>query len=483
MNKTKIFAAIVTVVSLFAASCTKTSTNNPPAAEKVVTGTLTGNITWSKDTIYKLSGFVRVGSDDGTTIDNAAGAKGVLTIEPGTVIIGEKSSKATLIIQRGSKIIANGTASEPIVFTSEKSEGSKNAGDWGGLVICGLAPINIAGGHAELEGGYGGFFGGNDPADNSGSLKYVRVEYAGIPINPNQEINSFTFGAVGSGTTLSYLQSSYGGDDSFEWFGGTVNADHLIAYRGVDDDFDTDNGFSGHVQFALGIRDKNIADFGTGGASNGFESDNDANSSDNTPYTTAEFSNVTLVGPKKDTSTAIATPFKNGALLRRNTREKIFNTVIIGYPNGISIDGLKTIANAQGGALQIKNTVIAGTTGTNGNGYFVLGTVNSPDVTPATVPATNTWTSGTWATTKDWYLDGFSNTIVPRWDNLGIDASVFEAGVTPTLTLAGTSSLLTGASFTGLSSAFTAVAYQGAFGTTDWTTSWSEWNPQIKKYK
>ena len=475
MNKTKIFAAIVTMISLFAAGCTKTETKTTTTNKslKVVSGTLTGNVTWSKDTIYQLSGFVRVGSDDGTTIDNAGGAKATLTIEAGTLIVGDKASKASLIIQRGSKLYAVGTAAAPIVFTSSKAEGTKASGDWGGLVICGLAPINIAGGHAELEGGYGGYFGGNDPTDNSGTLQYVRVEYAGIPINPNQEINSFTFGGVGNGTTLSYLQASYGGDDSFEWFGGTVNADHLIAYRGVDDDFDTDNGFSGHVQFGLGIRDKNIADFGPSGASNGFESDNDANSSVNSPYTAAEFSNITLVGPKKDTATAIATPFKNGAFLRRKKKKKIFNTVIIGYPNAISIDGLTTVANAQDASLQIRNSVIGGTTGTNGNGYFVLGDVTTPSA----------WVSLTWPTVKDWYLDAsFGNSISSRWDALGIDGSIFDAGVTPTLTLSGSSSLLTGASFVGLSSAFTTVAYKGAFGSTDWTTGWVEWNPQVKKY-
>lgn len=480
MNKTKILAAVVTIVSLFAASCTKNEKTNTPTNSdktvKVVSGTLTGNVTWSKDTIYKLSGFVRVGSDDGTTIDNAGGKKGVLKIEAGTLIVGEKSSKGTLIVQRGSKIMAEGTATAPIIFTSEKAEGSKAAGDWGGLVICGLAPINIAGGHAELEGGYGAYFGGNTPTDNSGILKYVRVEYAGIPINPNQEINSFTFGGVGNGTTLSYLQASYGGDDSFEWFGGTVNADHLIAYRGVDDDFDTDNGYSGHIQFGLGIRDKNIADFGPSGASNGFESDNDANSSINAPFTTVEFSNMTIVGPKKDTATAIATPFKNGALIRRNSKHKIFNSVIIGYPNAISVDGNTTVANSIAGDMQIRNTVISGTNGTNGNGYFVLGDVTTPS-------ATTTWVTGTWATAKDWFLDAtFGNSIVPRWDALGIDGSIFEAGITPTLTLTGSSPLLSGANFTGLNSAFASVAYRGAFGATDWTTSWTEWNPQIKKY-
>lgn len=481
MNNTKFLAAAVTLASLFAASCQKNdNTPKPPVntekSVKVISGTLSGNVKWSKDTIYKLSGFVRVGSDDGTTIDNAAGAKGTLTIEAGTLIIGEKSSKATLIIQRGSKLIAEGTAAAPIVFTSERPEGSKAAGDWGGVVLCGLAPINIAGGHSELEGGYGAYFGGNNPADNSGSLKYVRVEYAGIPINPNQEINSFTFGGVGNGTKLSYLQASYGGDDSFEWFGGTVNADHLIAYRGVDDDFDTDNGYSGHVQFGLGIRDKNIADFGPSGASNGFESDNDANSSFNAPFTAVEFSNMTIVGPKKDTATAIATPFKNGALVRRNSKHKIFNSVIIGYPNAISVDGNTTVANAITGDMQIRNTVIAGTNGTNGNGFFVLGDVNVPTATTA-------WTTGTWATAKDWFLDAsFGNSIVPRWDALGIDGSIFDSGITPTLTLSSSSPLLSGASFTGLNSAFTPVAYKGAFGSTDWTLGWTEWNPQVKRY-
>ncbi len=481
MKKTKIFASIVTVIVLLVAGCKKSENIvvTPPISTdkpvKVISGTLSGNVSWSKDTIYKLSGFVRVGSDDGTTLDNASGTKGTLTIEAGTLIIGEKASKATLIIQRGSKIIAEGTEAAPIVFTSERAIGSKASGDWGGLVICGLAPINVPGGKSELEGGYGAFYGGSDAADNSGVLKYVRVEYAGIPINPNQEINTFTFGGVGNGTTLSYLQASYGGDDSYEWFGGTVNADHLVAYRGVDDDFDTDYGFSGHIQFALGIRDKNIADFGPSGASNGFESDNDATSSTNAPFTAAEFSNVTLVGPKKDTATAVATPFTNGALLRRNSHQKVYNSVIIGYPNAIRIDGNPTVANTQDGGLAIKNTVVAGTLGSGTNGYFVTGDV--------TLPASGTtWNTTTFATVKDWFLDpAAANSIVPRWDNLGIDASIFEAGVTPTLTLSGLSPLLSGASFSGLTG-FSSVNFRGAFGATDWTTNWVEWNPQTKKY-
>lgn len=478
MKKTNLLLPAIAFIVMIVAGCSKSDDNNNPVTPtdkpvKTVTGTLSGNITWDKDTVYKLSGYVRVGADDGTTMDNASGAKGTLTIEAGTIIIGEKASKGTLIIQRGSKLIAEGTAANPIIFTSEKAQGARAPGDWGGLVICGLAPINIAGGHSELEGGYGAYFGGNIANDNSGILKYVRVEYAGIAINPNQEINTFTFGGVGSGTTLSYLQASYAGDDSYEWFGGTVNADHLIAYRGTDDDFDTDNGYSGKVQFGLGVRDKNIADYATGGASNGFESDNDATSSSAAPFTSAEFCNMTIIGPKKDTSTTIGTPFKNAALIRRNSRLKIYNSVLIGYPNGISIDGATTIANAQAGDVAIKNTVIAGTLGTGNLGYFVLGDIN--------IPSGQTWASATWSTVKDWYLDAtFHNSIAAnnRWDNLGIQASVFDIDTPNFLPIAG-ASILSGA---GTFSGFTGTTYIGAFGTDNWTNIWANFNPSVTKY-
>jgi hypothetical protein len=239
----------------------------PPKAIVEVKGSLEGNVTWTSDKIYKLVGFVRVGQED---VFGTITKKGVLTIQPGTVIIGDRASKGALIVQRGSQIIANGTATSPIVFTSERLPGEREAGDWGGLVICGQAPNNLPNDatNRQLEGGYGAFHGGTDAADNSGSLKYVRLEYAGIPINPNQEVNSLTMGSVGSGTTIDYVQASFGLDDSFEWFGGTVNAKHLIAYKGLDDDFDTDNGFSGYVQFGIGIRGAAIADQS---GSNGFE--------------------------------------------------------------------------------------------------------------------------------------------------------------------------------------------------------------------
>jgi hypothetical protein len=136
-----------------------------------------------------------------------------------------------------------------------------------------------------------------DNNDNSGTLKYVRIEFGGYVYAPNNEINGLTFGAVGSGTTIDYVQVSYSNDDAFEWFGGAVNCKHLVSYRNLDDDFDTDNGYSGIVQFALAIRDPQISDNPSVSTSEGFESDNNATGSSVSPYTRAIFTNCTLIGP------------------------------------------------------------------------------------------------------------------------------------------------------------------------------------------
>ncbi|MEZ4903339.1 MAG: Ig-like domain repeat protein [Spirosomataceae bacterium] len=356
---------------------TQTVTVSAVPAKTVVDvkGLITGNVTWTNDKIYKIIGFVRVGADTTETFSSAA-ATGTLTIEAGTTIIGDRASKGTLIIQRGSKIIANGTADAPIVMTSERPAGQRESGDWGGLVICGRAVNNQSTGDKgiQLEGSYKGWHGGSNDADNSGSLKYVRVEYAGVPINPNQEVNSFTFGSVGSGTTMEYLQASFGLDDSFEWFGGTVNAKYLIAYRGLDDDFDMDFGFRGNLQYIIGMRGATLADQS---GSNGFEVDNDGQGTDATPYTSATISNATLIGAKATNSTAISPQFQNGMHLRRNNKLKIYNTVVTGYPNGIYIDGTNTQTNAAKGDLVLNRVVVAGTPnwGTDG---FGQGTSDNP---------------------------------------------------------------------------------------------------------
>ncbi len=300
-----------------------------------------------------------------------------MTIEPGTVIKGSftGANVAALIITRGSKLNAIGTPSEPIIFTSASP--NPQSGDWGGIVLCGKAPINTnyngTNGLYQVEGGIDNSFGDGlagsgdaavptaMPDDNSGTIQYVRIEYAGYAYQPDKEINSLTMAGVGSGTTIDHIQVSYGKDDAYEWFGGTVNCKFLIAYKTLDDDFDTDNGYSGKVQFGLAIRDSLLAD---GSRSETFESDNNSGGSTVTPKTSAIFSNITAIGPRAVTTNFGNSLYRGAAHIRRNTAISIFNTIIMGWPTGIEIDattGTSTILNVEDSSLRLRNITIAGT--------------------------------------------------------------------------------------------------------------------------
>jgi hypothetical protein len=440
-----------------------------------------GNVTWTADKIYKLVGFVRVGEE---AVKGTITKKTVLTIEPGTLIIGDRATKGTLIVQRGSQIIANGTAANPIVMTSERAVGEREAGDWGGLVICGQAPNNLAEADRELEGGYGGFHGGTDAADNSGSYKYVRVEFAGIPINPNQEVNSFTFGSVGSATVVDYVQASFGLDDSFEWFGGTVNCKHLIAYKGLDDDFDTDNGFSGYVQYGVGIRGTTQADQS---GSNGFECDNNAQGSALTPFTSAIFANMSIIGAKYLAETAISTQFQHGAQLRRNNKQKIYNTLITGYPWGVYIDGQlgDTRGNADRGEIDLQNVILAGVEGWGTNFWGTGGTITyNPRGVPVRENDANTAGTAFLIGTKTptaWFTGLKGNKILDNRSTIGLNANVWSTG-RPTFTLATSGTALLNAPLPTLPAYFDKTDYVGAFKDADWTTGWSEFSPQSVQY-
>jgi hypothetical protein len=460
----------------------------PPKTIVEVKGNLEGNVSWTADKIYKLVGFVRVGQED---VFGTITKKGVLTIQAGTVIIGDRASKGALIVQRGSQIIANGTASSPIVFTSERAPGEREAGDWGGLVLCGQAPNNLPNDatNRQLEGGYGAFHGGTDVADNSGSLKYVRLEFAGIPINPNQEVNSLTMGSVGSGTTIDYVQASFGLDDSYEWFGGTVNAKHLIAYKGLDDDFDTDNGFSGYTQYGVGIRGAAIADQS---GSNGFECDNDANGSANTPFTSAIFANMTIIGAKGATNIAIDPLFQNGAQLRRNNKQKIYNTLITGYPYGVYIDSQKggAKANAAAGDIDLQNVILAGVEGWGAGGFGLGWSVNVKPMGVA-VPSFENMASGTNGaailigelTPEAWFLSLTGNKVLATNSKMGLSTTLWSAGRPSFALTSGTAESLIGPKLkSDLPAFFDKTDYVGAFNTTDWTTGWSEFNCQSVVY-
>ena len=415
-------------------------------AQIVVSGDITTNTTWTKNNTYLLSGFVYV--------TNGA----VLTIEPGTVIKGDKNTKGSLIITRGAKINASGTSSEPIVFTS--NEPTPTYGDWGGVILLGYASTNqvyngtpglglIEGGIDPVKGLYGGGdqTGGAKDDDNSGILRYVRVEYPGIAFQPNNEINGITFGAVGSGTVVDNVQVSYSGDDAFEWFGGTVNCKHLIAYRALDDDFDTDNGYSGKIQFALSVRDPQVADVS---GSNGYESDNDANGDEAAPKTAPTFSNVTIVGPS---GANINSNYKRAAHLRRSTQLATYNSVFVGsYPVGLFIDGDATAGNAQSGKLVVKNCFFNGQTtplSTNSAGFDINAFAAANAITTSTNSADAQLT------------DPF---------NLALPNPRPKSG----------SPVYNAASFTSdpriQDPFFTPVSYAGAFGPTgDWTCPWAKW--------
>lgn len=331
-----------------------------PAPTQTITGNITSNTTWVTGQTYLLQGQIYVKNNS------------VLTIQPGVVILGSKAIAGSgLFITTGSKLNAVGTASAPIVFTSDQAPGSRTTGDWGGVILMGLAATNASLGINNIEGiapspdtQYGGGSTPN-PNDNSGNLQYVRIEFPGYVYAPNKEINGLTFGAVGAGTTIDYIQVSFSNDDSFEWFGGNVNCKHLVAYRGLDDDFDTDNGYSGFVQFILGVRDPAIADNPTVSTSEGFESDNDPTGSGATPITNAVFSNATMVGPYRGNSAqVIASGYRRGARLRRNTQQDIHNSIFMDYKTaGVMIDGTAAENNATALSLNFMHNLNVWTTG------------------------------------------------------------------------------------------------------------------------
>lgn len=445
-----------------------------------VSGNITTTVNWTEDKVYRLNGFVRI--QDG----------GRLNIEAGTIVIGDRESKGTLIVQMGGKLYAEGTSSNPIVMTSERPVGFREPGDWGGLVVCGKAPNNT-GGQAELEGGYGAFHGGTDPDDNSGIIRYVRLEYAGVPINPNEEVNSLTMGSVGRGTVIEYVQASYGLDDAFEWFGGTVDGKYLIAFKGLDDDFDVDLGYSGRVQFGLGVRSPMGADQS---GSNGFEVDNNGSGSSATPFTSAVFANISIIGPKNNRETPISLQFQHAAQLRRNSRISIYNSVMTGYPEGIFIDDA---AAGSGQAflddnLQIRNVYIAGVDNWGGNGYGSAGTIftaapanglqhpNNPRGNRLKVSG---FPGGLSAMTTKFETAAFNNRYFDKYQDMGIDPSAFLLGE-PKFTPNAGSVLLTTAQWDNTPKADTffnkTVTHVGAFGTTDWTAGWAEWNCHVVTY-
>jgi hypothetical protein len=309
------------------------------------TTTLTGNIntttTLTSDKVWTLKGYVYV----------TDGAK--LIIQPGTTIVSDVAEKGALCIERGSQIIAEGTQSKPIVFTSGRPEGQRSPGDWGGIVILGRAKTNRSS-EPIIEGGIGRPYGGTNDSDNSGVMRYVRIEYAGIAALPNSEINALTLGGVGNGTILENIQTIYANDDAFEFFGGTVNGKNLYAFATADDDFDFDFGYTGTITNGVAKRDPQFVD--SGDAGNGVECDNDGTGSAAQPYTHPKLFNMILVGP--NVSTALAN-HNLGLRFRRSTQFTMKNSVVWGWmKGGLSLESNETAQFVKDGVSVFENNSV-----------------------------------------------------------------------------------------------------------------------------
>lgn len=452
--KTKIVILCMTIILSFAKE-----TFSAVDSTTLNSSSITSNITLNRSTTYYLKGF--------NYVQNGA----TLTIEAGTKIFGDFDTKGTLIIQRGGKIYANGNAGDPILFTSRKPAGQRSAGDWGGIIILGRSGINTASGadSAEIEGfgpGLGPIYGGQPRIDDdsSGVFRYVRIEFGGVNLTgiSGNEINSLTMGGVGSRTVIEYVQVSYGGDDSFEWFGGNVNCKYLISYKVLDDDWDTDNGYRGRIQFGLSVRDSGLIDIST---SNGFESDNNVNtpSNYNSPRTKPIFSNMTVIGPYAQSNWSLNSLWGRGGHLRRNTLLSAYNSIIMAWKVGLRFDGGGVGNAASADTLQIRNTILAG------------------NVRLADSTGTGSFSPQQWLQTPS-----FANTIFN--DNASVQlTSPFN--IYPDVPLPGNnvnywiplggSPALSGASFSNPNLAgFENVSFRGAFGTNNWTSDWAQFNPK-----
>lgn len=410
---------------------------------KVITGTINENVTLPKGK-YVLKGYVYVNN------------RAVLTIAAGSVIVSDTVQKGALIVERNSRLFAEGTASEPIVFTSGKTPGNRKPGDWGGIVLLGNAPTNRST-TPIIEGGINSEYGGSIAADNSGTLKYVRIEFAGIAADPNSEINGLTLGGVGSGTTLENIQVSYGNDDAFEFFGGTVNARNIIAFATADDDFDFDFGYVGRLQFGISLRDPLFVDGGDAG--NGIECDNDGTGTTATPRTRPQMSNFTFCGPNGAAGTLANHNFNTR--FRRSTHFVLRNSILMGYAKaGFQFESDSTAAAYLDGRALFRHNLV----------HAVVDPYRVSSATLTNAAAVKTKAEGvdsckTFASAADIQLENPFNLAAPNFTpKAGSPATAANA-----------------ASFFNFPN-FTVTTYVGAVGTTNWLQGWTSFTPQTNVY-
>jgi len=424
--------------------------------------------TLSADTLYILTGFYYVDSTYS------------ITIEPGTVVMGDTA--ATLVVQRGAEIHARGTADRPIVFTSMKDPGERETGNWGGVIILGEAPVNRV--NPVIEGGLlDGYFGGNDPDDDSGEFYYCRIEWPGHRIVEGNEVNGLTMGGVGRGTEIHHVQVSYSNDDSYEWFGGNQgnqddragdNGNYLVVLGGLDDVFDCDYGHSGGHQFGFCLRDPLYSDLE--GTANGWECDSYKPSGETPPITDPTFANCTIVGPMRTNAHVDSLPpvnaFGYSGLVRRAARTSVYNSVIMGFPYGMSIRDIECHNAATANELNFH--------------YMSLQATDTPDT------VTSVHDVSEWAGVTNWWNTEPGNVAshsLPRMpDDIGLtdmsDLNDPDPRPLPTSELVTTPAVWTDSEVSGAKWEHT--TYRGAFApggrSLQWMEGWTNFDPQWTDY-
>src|ERR671912_1305824 len=326
-------AAMVTgqVVALHADQAAPVTVPGIDKPVVVVTGSITGSENWTSNFHYVLRGAVFV--EDAATLNIAAGTR----------VIGEAGSVGTLIVKRGGRLNAIGTRTAPIVFTSDQPVGSRARGDWGGIILNGRAPVNIEGGEGVGEADTG-VYGGNDPNDHSGSLRYVRVEFAGVEFSPDNELNGIAFQGVGRGGSYEFIQVHMNRDDALEWFGGTADIKHAVVTNAADDSFDWTFGWSGRAQFIAITQRGDDAD-------NGIEADGNEFNNNALPRSNPTIYNMTMCGDPDRNEGGEST---RAVLFRRGTAVTVRDFLVTGFKTtGLQIDNPDTIAQVNNGTTQI----------------------------------------------------------------------------------------------------------------------------------
>lgn len=393
---------------------------------------ITTDTTWSADNIYVLGAPIYV---TGAT----------LTIEPGTTVMGDGGANALIVTTTG-RLVADGTADQPIVFTSANPEAARSPGDWGGIVMLGNASLNVPGGTNNIEGldpgEARGQYGGDDDTHDCGTLRYVRIEWAGFLFGDDNELNGLTLGGCGSDTTLEYIQVHGGLDDGIEFFGGTADLKWAVVTQVGDDSLDWDQGYHGNVQFF-------VAQQSTG--NRGIEADNLGDDETVTPRSAPLVSNITLIGANQAE--------QQGMRLRAGTAGMIRNALVtdFGGEDCVRVDGSVSVTQANEGNLVVSQSIINGCADREGSPSYFRFTPDDGD----TLEFTGDWESG-----NSFDVD------VQLADALNLDAPGFvPAAGSMAADLGGP--VHEGAFFDA------SATYVGAFepGGTDWTAGWTAYPP------